>query len=152
LDRLQHYRTLSPTKLWQYGNTKEKVVIFGSWLLLTLVSVGLGLASVMKSWSGLPLNFGGVMIYITIYPPLLICLFRTLSCGWRWGALPAYCATLTLALYAGMPWPWALLFACANPLGFAIISVGYQACATPALCCFIYNSVLSPASSAPAAR
>jgi hypothetical protein len=42
----------------------------------------------------------------------------TLTLGWWWGAIPAYCATVSLALYAGMPLPWALLFGLANPLGF----------------------------------
>lgn len=127
MDNLHHYRTLSPTKLWHLGSRQEKVIIFGGWLALVLASIELGLLSVMKSWSGLPLSVGGVNIYITLYPPLLICLFLTLTCGWRWGAVPAYLSTLALALYSGMPWYWAVVFACANPLGFAIMAVGYQA-------------------------
>jgi len=47
--------------------------------------------------------------------------------AWWYGAVPAYCATLALALYAGMPLPWTLLFGLANPLGFAVMVIGYQA-------------------------
>lgn len=129
MDNLHHHRSLSPTKLWRFGSSREKTIILGGWLALVAASIGLGLASVIKSWSGMPINFGGVTVYITVYPPLIICLFLTLTCGWRWGAIPAYLSTLSLALYAGMPWHWALIFACANPLGFAIMTVGYQAIA-----------------------
>ncbi|WP_156397968.1 MULTISPECIES: hypothetical protein [unclassified Duganella] len=54
-------------------------------------------------------------------------LLLTLALGWWWGAIPACCSTLVLALYAGMPLHWALLFACANPLGFSILAIGYRA-------------------------
>ena len=121
------YRTLSPWKLWRHGTAGERTLLLGGWGLLVLLSVVLGLASVIGRWSGLPLQLGGVQVYITLYPPLLICLWLSLCWGWRWGAVPAYLATLSLALYAGMPWYWALLFACANPLGFAIMVMGYQA-------------------------
>ncbi|WP_410497411.1 GGDEF domain-containing protein [Chitinibacter sp. S2-10] len=124
---LQSYCTLSPLKIWRYGSRSEQIGLFGGWLGLVLLCIALGLAVVIWQWSGLPLYFGGVIVYITIYPPLLICLWLTLTCGWWWGAIPAYLATLTLALYAQMPLPWAALFACANPLGLAIIAVGYQA-------------------------
>lgn len=127
MDSLNHYRALSPTKLWRVGSRRDKTIIFGGWFALVLASIALGLLSVIKSWSGIPLDFGGVTVYITVYPTLIICLFLTLTCGWRWGAIPAYLSTLSLALYSGMPWHWAIIFACANPLGFAILAVGYQA-------------------------
>lgn len=125
----QSYRALSPARVWRHASRAERARIFGLWVLLCAASVGLGLASVIWQWSGLPLVFGGVEVYVTVYPPLLICLLLTLSLGWWWGAIPAYFSTLTLALYAGMPLPWALLFACANPLGLAIMVIGYQAIA-----------------------
>jgi hypothetical protein len=37
------------------------------------------------------------------------------------GALPAYLTTLVLALYAGMAWQWAHVFAFADPLGVAVM-------------------------------
>lgn len=123
------YRTLSPWKLWRHGTPVERALLLGGWGLLLLLSVALGLASVIGRWSGLPMQLGGVQVYISVYPPLLICLWLSLCWGWGWGAVPAYLATLSLALYAGMPWYWALLFACANPLGFAIMVMGYQAIA-----------------------
>ncbi len=127
MNLLHHYRTLSPTRLWRLGSQREKALIFGGWCALVLASVALGLLSVMNNWSGLPLAFGGVTVYLTAYPTLIICLFLTLTCGWFWGAIPAYLSTLALAFYSGMPWHWAIIFACANPLGFAIMAVGYQA-------------------------
>ena len=126
-EAVQSYRELSPWHVWRHGSATEQRVIFGGWLALLLLCVALGVATVKWQWSGLPVDIGGVTAYITIYPPQPICLLLTLTLGWWWGAVPAYCSTLVLALYAGMPLPWAMLFACANPLGFAIMAIGYRA-------------------------
>ncbi len=125
----QSYRELSPLHLWRHGSTAEKRLIFGGWLLLLLLCVTLGVATVKCGWSGLPVGMGGVTAYVTIYPPLPICLMLALTLGWWWGAVPAYCSTLVLALYAGMPLSWAWLFAFANPLGFSVMVTGYRAMA-----------------------
>lgn len=128
---MQAHRSLSSLQLWRHGTALEKGWVLGGWIAALLACMGFGLASVIYGWSGLPLRFGGVEVYITLYPPLLICLWLTLCLGWLWGAVPAYLATLSLALYAGMPWPWALLFACANPLGLAVLALSYRAIAMP---------------------
>ncbi|QTN27783.1 GGDEF domain-containing protein [Rhodoferax sp. AJA081-3] len=125
------YRSVTLPLLLRHGSPTEKRWILGCWLASLLASVGLGLATVVYQWSGIALPFAGVQVYLTIYPPLIICLWWTLSFGWAWGAVPGYVATLTLALYAGMPTPWALLFAFANPLGFAVMSQSYRAVAVP---------------------
>ncbi|WP_374602056.1 diguanylate cyclase [Niveibacterium sp.] len=121
------YGAVSMRALLLNGTQRERFLIFGAWLASIAISVAFGLATVAWGWSGIPLLFGGVKVFITIYPPLLICQLWTLCFGWWWGAVPAYLATLVLALYAGMPPHWALLFACANPLGFAVLSLGYRA-------------------------
>ena len=123
------FLAVSPGALWREGGRRERLLVFGAWGLSVLACVALGLATVIYRWSGLPLNFGGTTVFITVYPPLLICLWWTLCFGWWWGAVPAYLATLTLALYAHMPAAWALVFACANPLGFAMLVIGYRAVA-----------------------
>jgi diguanylate cyclase (GGDEF)-like protein len=123
------YRELSPTRLWRNGSLGQKACLFGGWLVLLALCVWLGIGSVAWGWSGIPFEFGGVAVYLTVYPPLLICLLLTLTLGWWWGAIPAYCATLSLALYSGMPLSWALLFGLANPLGFAVMVIGYRATA-----------------------
>lgn len=89
-------------------------------------SIGLGLASILFEWSGLPLEFAGVELSITIYPPLVLCLFWVLWFGFWWGFIPAYLATLVLALYSGMPLGWSLLFAFADPLGLAVFAIAYR--------------------------
>ena len=123
------YRELSAWCLWREGSPRQKALLFGGWAALLVLCAALGVGMVILRWSGIPVEFGGVTVYLTLYPPLLICLLLTLTLGWWWGAIPAYCATLSLALYAGMPLPWALLFAFSNPLGFAIMVIGYQAIA-----------------------
>ncbi|WP_070266910.1 GGDEF domain-containing protein [Duganella sp. HH101] len=125
----QMARAVSVRRLFRHGNRREQLTIAALWLASLAASIGLGLASVIYKWSGLPLELGGTELYITVYPPLVICLLWTLTCGWWWGAIPAYLATLTLALYGGMPWPWALMFSAANPLGFAVMGLGYRAIA-----------------------
>ncbi|GGB81571.1 hypothetical protein GCM10011352_04160 [Marinobacterium zhoushanense] len=125
------YLTVTLARLRQYGTPTEKKVILGGWLLSLLASISFGLLVVVEGWSGLPVPFGGIEVFITIYPPFLICLWWTLCFGWLWGAIPAYLATFVLALYSGMPLQWALLFSFANPLGFAAISIGYRAIRVP---------------------
>ncbi len=121
-------RPLSLRRLLRHGSARDRALVLGAWALSTLASIGLGLLTVTQFWSGLPLHLGGpVTVYVTVYPPLLICLGWALCFGWWWGAVPAYLATLTLALYAGMPPAWALLFAFSNPLGFALMTLGYRA-------------------------
>lgn len=118
---------LSLRRLLALGSARERTLVLAGWLLSLLASVALGLGSVLQGWSGLPIEVGGLRVYVSFYPPLPICLWWALSLGWGWGAVPAYLATLTLALHSGMALPLALLFACANPLGLGAMTLGYRA-------------------------
>ncbi|WP_199054623.1 GGDEF domain-containing protein [Aquitalea sp. ASV15] len=118
---------ITPWRLWRIISRRERCILFGGWLCSLLLSLGLGVLSVAENWSGMPLQFGGVTVYITVYPALLISLWWSLCLGWWWGALPAYLTTLVLALYAGMAWQWAALFAFADPLGVAVMVLGFRA-------------------------
>lgn len=124
------YRALALNNVLRYATRGKALSILAAWLVLTVICVGLGLLTVSQHWSGLPLNFGGVAIYVSVYPPLVICTLLTLCLGWWWGAVPAYISTLALALYSGMPASWALLFAFADPLGLAVMVIGYRAIPT----------------------
>ncbi|WP_174874262.1 GGDEF domain-containing protein [Vogesella oryzae] len=135
-DMADAYHSVSFRRLWRNGTGEQKLTFFSVWLLSILLSIALGMASVLYAWSGLAVGFGGVPLYVTIYPPLLICTWWALCFGWGWGAVPAYLSTLTLALYAGMPWYWALLFACGNPIGLGVMVLGYRAIAMP---CSLYS-------------
>jgi hypothetical protein len=114
-----------PWRLWRVISRHERCCLFGGWLFSLLLSLGLGLLSVVDDWSGIPLQFGGVTVYITLYPALLISLWWSLCLVV--GAMPAYLTTLVLALYAGMAWQWAVLFAFADPLGVAVMVLGFRA-------------------------
>jgi diguanylate cyclase (GGDEF)-like protein len=120
-------RALSMRRLLRDGAPHERKLVFGLWLLSLAASIALGLATVILHWSGLPVRLGGIELYVTVYPPPVICMLWTLTCGWWWGAVPGYLATLMLALYSGMPPGWTLLFSAANPLGFAVVALGYRA-------------------------
>jgi diguanylate cyclase len=124
------YRELSALRLWRHGSRQQKIGIFGLWLVSLLLCLALGLATVIREWSGIPFSLGGVTVYLTFYPPLPICLLLVLTMGWWWGAIPAFLSTLALALYAGMPLAWALIFSFVDPLGFAVVVIGYQAFST----------------------
>ena len=125
------YRSASFRLLWQASPSRQKYGLLLFWLLSCVASIGLGLASVIYSWYALPVEFGGVEIYLSVYPPLLICMWWTCCFGWKWGAIPAYLSTLILALHSGMPWYWALLFACGNPIGLGVQIIGYRAITMP---------------------
>ncbi|MBY4677495.1 sensor domain-containing diguanylate cyclase [Marinobacterium arenosum] len=100
--------------------------IAACWLISLVASIGLGLACVIYSWSGLPIHFAGAELYISLYPPLTICTLWVIWFGFWSGAIPAYLATFTLALHSGMPLTAALVFAFANPLGLAVFALAYR--------------------------
>ncbi len=114
-------------RLWRGAAPAPRITLAASWLATLLFSVGLGLASIMFNWSGLPLHFGGLDLHITVYPPLIFCTLWVLWFGFWWGFLPAYIATLVLALYSGVPAGWSLLFAFADPLALAVFALAYRA-------------------------
>ena len=106
---------------------REQLLTISAWLLTLALSILLGLASIEYQWSGLPLRFGGVDVHVTLYPPLVFATLWVIWFGFWWGFIPAYLATLTLSLYAGMPLGWALLFSFADPIGLAMFALGYHA-------------------------
>ncbi|HQR68412.1 MAG TPA: hypothetical protein PLB02_13565, partial [Thermoanaerobaculia bacterium] len=86
------------------------------WLLMTAAAVALAALEAVENWSGLPLHIGGVTVGISIYPPLSIALLLAAWIGPAWGMLPAWLATFTSALIAGMAPPTAAVFALATPV------------------------------------
>lgn len=125
------YRPISWRALRQGSRSWECALVLAAWLCSIAVGIGLGLASVIYEWSGLPLRFGGTDVYVTIYPPLAFATLWTLIFGFRWGFVPAYLSTLVLALYSGMPLLWSLAFAFANPVGLAVFAIAYRAIPIP---------------------
>ena len=121
------YRSISPLRLWQHGEPPAARNLFTAWIASLIASIALGLTATTHPWTGIPIEFGGIEVYLSLYPPLLICLSWALLFGWLWGAIPAYLTTLTLALYADVPLAWATLFACSDPLAFAVLAIGYRA-------------------------
>lgn len=126
-DATNLYQPVSLPALLKKASGRQKTTIFAAWLVSLLLSIGLGLASIIFEWSGIQATFGGVSVHITLYPPLIISLFWTLWFGFWWGFIPAYLSTLALALFSGMPVEWALLFAFADPIGLAVFAIAYQA-------------------------
>ncbi|MBV8659226.1 MAG: response regulator [Burkholderiales bacterium] len=125
------YRPVSLKQLRRAFDNHASTWLLFAWLASLLASIGLGIASITYNWSGLPLHFGGVDVYVTAYPPLTLCAFWVLAMGYWWGAIPAYLATLFLAIYSGMPIGWSALFACADPLGLAVFAIVYRAIPIP---------------------
>ncbi len=121
------YRAVPLQILWRSQPQSTRGILLGAWLASLILSIALGLASIVYQWSGLPLHFAGVDLHITIYPPLIFCTLWTLWFGFWWGFIPAYMATLVLALYSGMPVGWSLLFAFADPLALAVFALTYRA-------------------------
>jgi hypothetical protein len=59
------YRELSPTRLWREGSRRQKICLFGGWLVLLMLCAALGVGMVIWGWSGIPFEFGGVAVYLT---------------------------------------------------------------------------------------
>jgi len=121
------YRAVSLHALQPLGRHFDGAALLVAWLATLALGIGLGLASIAYEWSGIPLHFGGLDIYVTVYPPLIFCTLWVLWFGFWWGFVPAYLATLVLALYSGMPLAWSLLFAFADPLSLAVLAIAYRA-------------------------
>ncbi|UXY16674.1 response regulator [Chitiniphilus purpureus] len=121
------YTPLSLALIHRTSPRRQRLAILSAWLASLAACIGLGLAAIAGQWSGLPLVFGGVTVFISVYPPLVICTLWALWFGYLWGAVPAYLATFTLSLYSGMPAGWAALFALSNPLGLAVFTAAYRA-------------------------
>jgi diguanylate cyclase len=125
------YRPVTLTGFRQGGSFADRVLVIALWLATVAAGIGLGLASIVYEWSGVPLHFGGTDVYVTIYPPLVFAAFWVLWFGFWWGFLPAYLSTLALALYSGMPVGWSLIFAFADPVGLAVFAIAYRAIPVP---------------------
>ena len=99
-------------------------------LLLWLTSGGLsvifGLAAVELNWSALPVNLADYQLHITLYPSLILAMLWLFWFGFWWAAIPTWATTFALAIHYGMPYEWALLFACSDPLGLALIAMVYR--------------------------
>ncbi|WP_026182794.1 ATP-binding protein [Leeia oryzae] len=108
-------------------HARASVRFLAIWVLCTVLSIALGLASVHYNWYGIPVHFGGANLLLSIYPPLTICSLLALWFGFWWGAIPAYLATFCLSIYFHMAPGWAAIFALSDPLAFAVFVVGYRA-------------------------
>ena len=128
--QLAGYRPVSLRRL-QQARPAVRGQLLGLWLLTLLACIALGLGVVIWQWSGMQLQFGGASFYVSVYPPLTLCLLWGLLFGLCWGAIPAYAATFCLSLYAGLPLGWAALFALSNPLGLTVFSIAYRALPVP---------------------
>lgn len=122
---------LSLRALISQGSAGERVLVLGGWLLTLVASALLAQLAVRHGWAAHPIELAGRSVYLTTNPIFAIGLWWTLCFGWRWGALPTYLCALVLAVDAGMPPGWALLFAAANPIGLAVLSLGYRAVDAP---------------------
>jgi PAS domain S-box-containing protein len=101
------------------------------WIALTVMCVALGIYQVKLSWNALPINVGPISFSLTIYPPLVICVWMLFWLGFEWAFLSAYLSTFSLAVYSGMPISWALLFALVDPLALAVYALAYRTARIP---------------------
>ncbi|WP_028456438.1 GGDEF domain-containing protein [Chitinilyticum litopenaei] len=110
------------------GPRRTLALAWGCSLVLCIL---FALLTIYWELTGQALRFGGAQVYVTIYPPLVLCTLWVLWFGVRWGAVPAYLATLAVAVVSGMPWYWSLLFAFSNVLGYLVLGTAYRAIQMP---------------------
>gem|GEM_PF-781364 len=96
------------------------------WLAFTAACVASSVLMVLLDWTGIPVQLGPVRFYLTVYPPLVLCTWALFWLGFPWAFAAAYLATFVGALVGGMTWPWALLFALADPIGLAMYALAYR--------------------------
>lgn len=102
------------------------VVIFSIWLLALFMSIGTGILVQEAGLTAIAINVAGINAHITIYPPLIFCTLLLFWMGFFWAFVPAYLATLVLAIYADMAVGWAVLFAFSDTVGLAFLAIAYR--------------------------
>jgi diguanylate cyclase (GGDEF)-like protein len=102
-----------------HGPDFREVVLV--WLVAVVLAVLTAALEARLDWSAIPIQLGFATIPVSIYPPVAITLLLTLWMGPAWGALPAWIATTTSALLAGVPLPSAVLFGLATPIELVIV-------------------------------
>jgi PAS domain S-box-containing protein len=101
-------------------------VLLLAWLLATALCIALGVYQVKFAWNALPVHIGPIHFSVTVYPPLVICIWMLFWLGFEWAFISAYLATLWLALYNGMSLEAALVFALVDPLALALYALAYR--------------------------
>lgn len=96
------------------------------WLTSGGLSVVFGMAAVELDWSALPISLAGYQLHLTLYPSLILAMLWLFWFGFWWAAIPTWATTFALAIHYDMPYEWALLFACSDPLGLALIAMIYR--------------------------
>src|SRR5215475_4406286 len=126
------WRPLSLAKtLRDAPQSRPARILLICWLAATLICIGLGIYQVNMGWNGIPVQFGPIRFSMTIYPPLVICLWMVFWLGFEWAFLAAYLATWTLSLYAGMPLKSASMFALVDPLALDVYALAYRTARIP---------------------
>ncbi|HQQ78379.1 MAG TPA: GGDEF domain-containing protein [Thermoanaerobaculia bacterium] len=102
---------------WPLSALQGKAVagIGPAWAGLTALCIGLAILEARLDWSGMPVRIGPVTVGVSVYPPLSISLVLAVWIGPLWGLVPAWLATFSSALTAGVPLPSAAVFALATP-------------------------------------
>ena len=126
------WRPLSLAKtLREAPHSRPARILLMLWLAATLMCIALGIYQVNMGWNGIPIQLGPIRFSMTIYPPLIICLWMVFWLGFEWAFLAAYLATWTLSLYTGMPLKAASLFALVDPLALAVYALAYRTARLP---------------------
>src|SRR5262245_24039399 len=126
------WRPLSLAKtLRDAPRSRPARILLICWIAATLLCIGLGIYQVNMGWNGIPVQLGPFRFSMTIYPPLIICLWMVFWLGFEWAFLAAYLATWTLSLYAGMPFKSASTFALVDPLALAVYALAYRIARIP---------------------
>lgn len=112
------------------GHGAARILLL-SWLVLTAFCIVSGLYQVKFAWNALPVHLGPIQFPLTIYPPLIVCIWMVFWLGFEWAFLAAYFSTFTLALYSGMRLDEAALFALVDPLALAVYALAYRAVRVP---------------------
>lgn len=122
------YRPINLRLFFTRGDRREILLISIAWILTCIfcMSFGWWCAANYVAYNTI-FGFQIGDLAFTIFLPLPLCLLWVLLWGYWWGAIPAYLATLTVALVSHMPLPWAIVFACTNPITLAVYSIVYRA-------------------------
>src|SRR5215510_299249 len=106
--------------------SRPALVLVSVWVLVTVACGFAGVYPLKLGWNGIPVSIGKIHFSLTVYPPMIACLWMVFWLGFEWAFLSAYIATMAVAMYVDMPLPAAMLFALVDPLSLAVYALAYR--------------------------
>jgi hypothetical protein len=112
-------RWWQPQDLLRRSTPQASLRILATWTAACGVSIAT--AQLTIGWAAIPVRVGPLVVDVSIYPPLTLCVLLTLWVGPWWGIVPACVSSFALSLHHGMPPLTGAVFSLATPIALTVL-------------------------------